>query len=75
MAQQRQLGAKLVEQAGKAQLRGAVGAPDVRLTAACLDDQIDRTVLQMQPPLIGQKADLRGARHVRTPGPADGENI
>ena len=75
LAQQRQFFAKLIEQARKPPRSGAISLPDVRFTAARLYDQVNRTVLQMKPPAIGQKADLRSACHVRDPDATEGENI
>ena len=75
LAQQRQLAAKFIEQAGKAPRRGVIGGRTSASLPLRLHDQVDRTVLQMKPPAIGQKADLRGSRHARDPGAAGGEGI
>ena len=68
LAQFNQLLAEFIEQAGKAPRRGVIGGTHVRLAALRLDDQIDRTVLQMQPLAIGKKRDLRKPLHARRPG-------
>ena len=68
LAQRRQFLAEFIEQAGKAPRRGVIGGADLRRLPLGLDDQIDRTVLQMQPLAVGKKRDLREAFHARRPG-------
>ncbi len=68
LAQQRQLLAELIEQTGKTPYRGVIGRAHICLAAARLHDQIDRAVLQMKSPAVGQKRDLRSPRHARRPG-------
>ncbi len=67
LAQQRQLLAELIEQACKTPRRGVIGRTHVYLAAAGLHDQVDWTVLQMKPPAVSQKPDLRSSRHARCP--------
>jgi hypothetical protein len=68
LAQVRQLITEFIEQAAKAPHGGIVGGAHVSRTASRLHDQVDRTILQMKPPAIGQEPDLRGPRHARGPG-------
>ena len=68
LAQFNQLSAEFIEQAGKSTHRGLIGGTHVALPALRLDDQIDRTVLQMQPLAVRQKRDLRKPLHARRPG-------
>jgi hypothetical protein len=63
-----QFAGSLVEQAGEAAYGGIIGCADIRLVAAGFHDQIDRTVLQMQPPAVRQHCDLWPSRHARDPG-------
>ena len=63
-----QLRAEFIEQAREAPGRGVIGRADIRRPALGADDQIDRTILQMQPAAIGQQRDLRWAPHARRPG-------
>ena len=63
-----QLLAEFIEQAGKAPRRSLVGGTHIRFAALRLDDQIDRTVLQMQPLAVRKKRDLRKPFHARRPG-------
>ena len=63
-----QLLAEFIEQAGKASRRGLVSGAHVDFTSFRLDDQIDRTVLQMQPLAVRKKRDLREPFHARRPG-------
>jgi hypothetical protein len=55
--------AEFIEQASKASRRGIVSSPHFAVPAIRFDDQIDRTVLQMQSPAIRQPTDLRNACH------------
>jgi hypothetical protein len=71
LPQQRQFAAEFVEQAGEAPGRGVVGRAYV--AAPRLDDQVDRTVLQMKPPAVGQQPDLRNPHHERSR--ADGGEV
>ena len=68
LAQQRQLGAEFVEQSGETPRRRGVGGADVCIAPARLDDQVDRTILQVKTPAVGKKLDLRRPRHRRGPG-------
>ena len=68
LPQQRQFAAEFVEQAGEASRCRVVGRAHIGLAAARLHDQVDRTVLQMKPPAVGQQPDLRKPRHDRRPG-------
>ncbi len=63
-----QFPAEFIEQAGEAPRRGVVGGAHLAFTAPRLDDQIDRTVLQMQPLAVRKKRDLREPLHARRPG-------
>ena len=63
-----QLLAEFIEQAGEAPRRGLIGGAHVAFPALRLDDQIDRTVLQMQPLAVRKKRDLREPLHARRPG-------
>ena len=63
-----QLLAEFIQQANKAQCGSFVSGTHVTLPALRLDNQIDRTVLQMQPLAIGKKRDLRKPFHARRPG-------
>jgi len=63
-----QLRAEFIEQACKPPRRSLKGGTHLRSAALCLDDQINRTVLQMHPLAIGKKRDLRKALHARRPG-------
>ena len=68
LAQLSQFGAQLVEQAAQAARRRRIGGANVGLPTIRLDDQIDRAILQMQPPAVGKQRDLRQPRHARRPG-------
>ena len=68
LAQFRQFRAEFIEQAGEAPRRGLIGRAHLRLAALRLDDQVDRTVLQMQPLAVRKKRDLREPLHARRPG-------
>ena len=63
-----QLFAKLVQQAGEAPRCGVIAGPHLRLVAFRLDNQIDRTILQMQPLAVRKKRHLRKPFHARRPG-------
>ena len=63
-----QLLAEFIEQAGEAPRRSLVSGAHVAFPALRLDDQIDRTVLQMQPLAVRKKRDLREPFHARRPG-------
>ncbi len=67
LTQQRQLVAEFVEQTGEAASRGVIGRAHARLAATRLHDQVDRTILQMQPPAVRQPSDLRQSLHARDP--------
>ena len=67
-SQLHQLLAEFIEQAGEALRRSLVGGAHVAFPALRLDDQIDRTVLQMQPLAVRKKRDLREPFHARRPG-------
>ena len=75
LAQQRQLLAKLIEQAGKTLYRGVIGRTHICLAAARLHNQVDRAVLQMKPPAVGQKRNLRNPRHAGRPGANCSEGV
>jgi hypothetical protein len=66
-AQGRQFAAEFVEQAGKTPPRRVIGRAHLGLYAAGLHDQVDRTVLQVKPPAVRQKPDLRRSHHSRFP--------
>ena len=68
LAQLNQLLAEFVEQTGEASRRGLVGRAHLDFASLRLDDQIDRTVLQMQPLAVRKKRDLRKPLHARRPG-------
>ena len=70
-AQQLQLGAKLVENKRSAVPRGPIGQGDGLGRPPCLHDQVDRTVLQMQTPPIGQQP----GRQPRHPGGMSGQGV
>jgi hypothetical protein len=73
-AQQRQFAAEFVEQTGKPPRRGVVGRTLVGIAPARFHDQVDRAILQVKPPAVRQKCDLRSAGHGRDPG-ADGREV
>jgi hypothetical protein len=75
LAQQRQFLAELIEQTGKTLYRCAISRTDVCLAAARLHNQIDRAVLQMKPPAIGQTRHLRNPGHARRPGADCSEGV
>jgi hypothetical protein len=56
--------AKLIEHEAKSRCSGAIGSNDSRRRTGRFDDEVDRAVLQMQPPPIRQHADLRALRVV-----------
>ena len=66
------LGAEFVEQAGEAPRRGLIGRAHIRVAALRLHDQIDRTILQMQPLAVSKQRDLREPCHARRPGIGQG---
>ena len=68
LAQFDQFLAEFVEQAGETPRRCFIGGAHIRLAAFRFDDQVDRTVLQMQPLAVGKKRDLRQPFHARRPG-------
>jgi hypothetical protein len=68
LAQFGQLLAEFVEQAGETFRRGVMGGANLRPTAVRFHDQVDRTILQMQPPAVGEIGDLRQPAHARRPG-------
>ena len=68
LSQFNQLLAEFIEQAGEAPRRSLVGGAHLAFAALRLDDQIDRTVLQMQPLAVRKKRDLREPLHARRPG-------
>ncbi len=68
LAQFDQFRTEFVEQAGEAPRRGIIGRANFRRSSLRAHDQVDRTVLQMQPPAIGKQRDLRSPRHARRPG-------
>ena len=74
LAQHRQLAAEFVEQASKTPRRGVIGPPQIYLAAVSFHDQVDRAVLQMKPPAVCQKPDLRNSLHACCPG-GDREGI
>ena len=43
----------------------AVGGGDLGFGAGGADDQVDRPMLEVEPPPVGQQADLRAGRHGR----------
>ncbi len=63
-----QLFAEFIEQTVKTPRRSLVGGAHLTFTPLRLDDQIDRTVLQMQPLAVRKKRDLREPLHARRPG-------
>ena len=67
-AQLLQFRAELIEQPGEAPRRGFVGRAHLSFASPRLHDQIDRTILQMQPPAIRQQCNLREPCHARGPG-------
>ena len=68
LAQFRQLRTEFVEQSGEAARCSVIGGAHIRLAPARLQDQINRTVLQMQPLAVSEKRDLRTTVHARCPG-------
>ena len=67
-AQFGQFRAEFVEKPRETTSRRLVGSSNISFAPVSLDDQIDRTVLQMQPPAIGKERDLRLPPHARRPG-------
>ncbi len=67
LAQCRQFFAELIQQTGEAPGGGLIGGADIDLIALCFDDQVDRTVLQMQSLAVGEPRDLRKPRHAGRP--------
>ena len=63
-----ELFAELIEQPGEPPRRGLIGRAHICLRPLRLHDQINRAVLQMQPPAVSQKRDLRTPFHARRPG-------
>jgi hypothetical protein len=61
--QQRQFFAEFVKQARKTSDRGSIGRAQIFAAAARLHDQVDRTILQMQPLAVLEPSDLRLPRH------------
>ncbi|MET3310367.1 hypothetical protein ABIF41_002208 [Bradyrhizobium japonicum] len=68
LAQLRQLHAELIEQPGEAARCGVIGRTHLARPPPRFDDQINRPILQMQPPTIRQQCDLREPCHARGPG-------
>ena len=60
--------AEFIEQTVEAPRRGLVGDAHLTFTPLRPDNQIDRTVLQMQPLAVRKKRDLREPFHARCPG-------
>ena len=60
--------AEFIEQSVEAPRRRLIGRPHLAIASACANDQIDRTILQMQPLAVRKKRDLREPLHVRWPG-------
>ena len=67
-AQFAQLLAELVKQTGEAARPSLIGGTDIGCRPISLHDQIDRTVLQMQPLAVRKQRDLREPLHARRPG-------
>jgi hypothetical protein len=63
-----QLLAEFIEQARKAPRRRLIRGAHIAIPALRPNDQIDRTVLQMQPLAVRKKRDLREPFHARRPG-------
>ena len=59
LPQLRQLGDQFFEDRLEAGDRRLIGGAALRLAAERLDDQVDRAVVEMQPPAVGEPGDLR----------------
>ena len=68
LAQFGKLRAELIKQAREAMCRRVIGRTNLGTPAIRFHDQIDRTILQMQPLAVAKERDLRKARHERRPG-------
>src|SRR5258708_5543694 len=75
LAQQWQLSAEFIKQAGETPHCCLIRRVHLSLAAASLHDQVDRTILQMKPPAVRQKPDLRRSRHARLPGADCSESV
>jgi hypothetical protein len=73
-AQFRQFLAEFVEHAGETLRGGFVRRANVCFSPPRFHDQIDRTVLQVQPAAVREPSDLRNPLHARCPG-AGGDGI
>ena len=66
-AQARQFSHKFIKDRGEAHAGLAIGLHDFCFVTLCQGNDIDGTVIEMQPPAIGQQRNLRAAGHSPVP--------
>jgi hypothetical protein len=63
LPQKCELATEFIKHSDEALSRRPIGRVDLSKDSKCLDDQIDGSIVQMQPTAVGQQSDLSSLSH------------